>query len=443
MNILLVFSLSFFSFLDDVQEPSPEVKKIHAEIRTYFNSNQDSAILLATHAVELSNKLGDNFGEAVSLALLAKAFDLQGNTNLSVSNFFDALKKFKALDGTKSQTIQANLYLSIGKVYQEHHRLNEAIEFYDKGLQNALKSANQNVFVKLLHNKAVVTRMTGDLLAAKKMLIQKSNHIQEGDKVELLYTYNQLGLIYSDLQFHDTANTYYDSIITITGKKNISKHLGWAYHNKALNFLKQKQYDSAWQNFQMALVKKERLNDPKDLLNTYQDIAELALIQGNHKLALSYAEKATSLLTSAPKTPEYYDQYQLLSRCIRVFDPLKALAYADLHDQENATFIALQNELIALGEGYKMDLITTNYFNDQRQLQQKIRLYWTVSCGLIFFLVAGYLSIRVWRIYHYVSPKSSIDMIKNRNEFVYLFDLLRKEREETRITLRQLKDSER
>lgn len=441
MNTLLVtLILSFWPFNEKIED---QVKKYHQEARHQSQKNIDSSYHILEEALRFSMESNYKFGIGKSHALLGSLRNIEGETSKATNHFLDALKVLSNEKDGKGLSLQANICLSLGKIYQLHHRLNEAIDFYDKGLEYSIDALDQGTYVNLLHNQAVVYRKVGDPKKSVEILSKKLDFVRQDNQTQQMIAYNQLGLANRDLGNNEAALEKFEKVLSMDTLNSSSRHRGQALHNMANIYLQQQNFVKAWSCFNQASDELESSVSPLDLFVTYQDMAHLALLQENYELALSYAEKATPLLTSAPKTPEYYDQYQLLSRCIRVFDPLKALAYADLHDQENATFIALQNELIALGEGYKMDLITTNYFNDQRQLQQKIRLYWTVSCGLIFFLVAGYLSIRVWRIYHYVSPKSSIDMIKNRNEFVYLFDLLRKEREETRITLRQLKDSER
>lgn len=440
MNTVFALFFSFSSLFHEAKEPLPEINELHHQVRDYYETNVDSAIVVATQAVKRAGELGDSFGEAKSLALLANAFDLKGNTNKSVSSFLESLKQFGTIDGNASLSLRANICLSLGRIYRIHYRVNEAIEFYEKGLMYAVEATDQEVFVQLLHNQALAYRKLGEFSKAKDLLEQKLGLIVEGDQTELLYTYNQLGLIYRDMEEYQIANLYYDSIVRLESEKQQSKHRGWAHHNKGNIYARQKDYDQAWAHYHMALNENKELRNVEDLFNTYQKMAELALLQGNSELAWSYAQKSTPLMDMIPRTPDYYGHYGLLSKCVRERDPVLALEYADLLQEENASFIALQKELIAMGDGYKMDLITTNYFNKQRQQQQMIRMYWMVGCGLFFLLVAAYFSYKVWRIYSYTSPSASLEMIKDRREFIYLFDLFRQERLERKKTVDQIND---
>lgn len=435
MNTILFAMISIFSFLFSERESVSEINRIHNEVRSHFKTNLDSAVLFAKHGLKVSEELGDRFGKAQSLTLLANAFRLQGKTTEAITNFLNALSIFRTIDSEACYSIQANIYLTLGKMYRQHFRIEEAIEFYDKGIRYAMNVDDQYLFSKLIHNKAVAYRKLGKLAKAKELILQNLEFIQKPE-VRLL-TFNELGLIYRDLKNYEMANSYYDSIINRESKVTHSKYRGWAYHNKASIFTRQKKYVKGWEYYHKALNEKIKLGHVKDLFNTYQDMAELALMQGEPKLALMYASKATPLLDQVPRTPEYYDQYQLLSRCVRDFDPVKGFAYSDKQEAENAAFIALKNELIAMGEGYKMDLITTNYFNQKRQQQQKIRLYWTLGCGILFLLIAAYLFRKVWSVYHYKSPQASLALIKNPNEMLYLLDIFRNEKEEYKRMIKQ------
>lgn len=433
--------LTIFLFLSwpfsDMEKATPEIVEIHHQIKSYSSSNLDSAAILVDLALVKSEELEDAFGHAQSQFIAGYITNRQGNTNQAVIHYLDALKGFMPIESTKALSFQANICLSIGKIYRQHYRINEAIDFYDKGMEYALEALDQKAFVKLLHNKAVAYRKVGKLNKAKDLLYQKLEIIIDSDKSEELYTYNQLGLVYRDLKSFEMALSYYHKIIDLDTGTQASLHRGQAYHNMAITHQQQEDYTKAWSFFNKALTELEPLNKAKDLFITYQDMASLALLQDRRSLAFSFANKATALLSKVPKTPMYYDQYHLLSNCIGESNPRQALVYSNQYFTESQIFNALQEELIAQGEGYKMDLITTNYFNEQREKEQESRFYLALFIGLILLLLSTFVSTRLWKIYRYKSPEVALSMIKNPKEMIYLLDLFRNEKEELKRMRKQ------
>lgn len=435
-NVLAIFLFVSWPFSDS-EGPTPEITELHNQVKNYYQTNLDSAILLAEQTIIKSRELNDDFGQAKSVTLLAQAYNLQGKTDQAVYHFLDALKLFMPIENTTSLSVQANICLSVGKIYRQHYRINEAIDFYDKGINYAVRSSDQKVFAKLLHNKAVVYRKIGEPAKAKELLMQKLEMVATDDYDQKQKTYNQLGLAYHELKDFDQARVYYQQMIDLETGYEPSRFRGQAFHNLANTYQEQGDYEQAWYYYHKSLAEKEPLNRAKDLFITYQDMANLALLQDQRILALSYADKATLLLDKVPKTLEYYDQYHLLSNCIGESNPKQALAYSNQYFAENKMFISLQEELIEIGQGYKMDLITMTYFKVQREKEQQQRFYLTLFSGLAFLLVAAFTSSRLWKIYRYKSPEVALSMIKNPKEMIYLIDLFRNEKEELKKLRRQ------
>lgn len=232
----------------------------------------------------------------------------------------------------------------------------------------------------------------GNLTKSKELLLQKLEMIEEDNHKEKQYTYNQLGLVHHELKSFDQALSYFQQMIDLETDAKPSRFRGQAYHNMANIYQEQKHYEQAWDYYEKALKEKGPIGREKDLLITYKDMAFHTLIHDQINL-------------------DYSEQYKALD--------------------------SIQKDLIAQGKGYKMDLITTNYFNEQREKEHQQKFYLTLFSGLIFLWLAGFVSVRLWRIYRFESPEIALSTIKNPKELIYLFDRNRKEKEELKNTLKQ------
>ncbi|MEO9966449.1 MAG: tetratricopeptide repeat protein [Reichenbachiella sp.] len=415
------------------------ISEVHSQAKNYYVTHPDSTIILLQIALEESKEANYNYGEAKSNFILGSLMDREGNTDQAVSYLLDALTVFIGMNDQKSLADQAKVCLLLGVIYRQHYRINEAIDFYDKGMTFALEASDQKTFIQLLHNKAIILRKIGEAEKAKQLLISKFEMIEANDKEQQLKTYNELGLVYHELNVFDSARSFYQQMIDLETGSVASRFRGQAYHNLANLFQQQKDYVEAWRNYEKALAEKEPLGNAKDLFITYQDMANLALIQGNSNLALSYAEKATPLMPELPETSEYFDQFKLLAQCFESVDIDKSYAYISMYGEKYEAFEKVQKDLIEKGQGYKMDLITANYFNKQRQDQQQAKLYWTLASALIFLFLGGFVSRKLWKIYRYKSPEVALSTIKNQNEMIFLMDMFRSEKEELRNVVKQIK----
>lgn len=386
MTTLFVVALfSIWPFSNEVLEK--EIKELHKEAKIQFKVDPDSAIALTQLALSKSQKASDSYTEAMSYAMLGSFANKQGKPALAIIHFLNSLQVYKDLDNPESWTIQANICLTMGKIFRHHHKTQEAIDHYKQGIDLALQSKNKKIMVKLLHNLAVAHRTGKDYGAATHLLMQKLDFIDLENVDELLHTYNELGLEYQSLKEYDKARQWFEKILETETNPEPSFFRGQALHNLANVFNDEGNPKEARAYFERALVEFEPLAQPRDLLLTYQDMASLLLREGQSEMALVYAEKATPLLDDLPDIPEYYDQYDLLSHCIEEKNPREALNYSRLYEKKQKVFNKTQNDLIAQTEGYKLDLVLANHEQKLRQQAQQKKLTYIVIALLIFSLI--------------------------------------------------------
>lgn len=434
-TFLTIALFAIWPFSDN--EIQQEIERIHNEAKSHFKINSDSAISLVNLALIKSEKANYTYGTAKSLYMLGSAANKQGKPALATSYFLDALNVYNSLDDPESFSIRANICLTMGKIFWHHSRSQESIEFYEKGVDLALKANDNKLLVKLLHNTAVAYHTGRDYGTATKYLMKELNYIDSDNKNEKIRAYNELGAVFYNQRMYVKAKEWFNKILVIETSRGASRFRGQALHNLANICKDEGHYAKALDLFEKALLEKELLGNPQSLFITYQDMAELALLEGRSEQALVYANKATPLLGQVPNVPEYFDQYDILSRCVEEKDAVLALKYNRMYSEKYKSFDQMQKDLIAQIEGYQLDLVLANYDKKIMKRAQRHRTLWMLSCGLFFFLAASYFSYRVWRVYSYQSPQTSLELIKNPNEMSYLLDVFRNEKEEYKKTIRQ------
>lgn len=422
-------------------ESKQNIHEIFQQVTYHFDQNNlDSVKLLAKAALSESKKNGYGYEAGRSLFFLGAAADLEKKPSQAIPYLLEALEQLSTNKTDRSLFYQAEVCVTLGKVFRRHQGIQEAVDFYQQGIEFAKASSNQVALRKLLYNLSVAHRQQGSLIEAIDALTQSMNLIPADNNAIKQRAYNQFGLIYSKLEEYDQARNWYNKMLMLEEESPSPRYYrGQAYHNLAITYNKQEDFRRAWKYFELAAKEKESLGNADKLFITYHDMAELALLEGDRKQASEYGQKALALIDLVPNTPNYYKIYKLLSQCEVNQNPLHAITYANQYMEASENFTSKQKELLSNGDRYKVQLIATNYFNNVKREKQRLKVAWTMSCAAAFVFLAIMLSLKLYRIYNYRSPELALSHIKNQNEMVYLLDLFRKEKEEIKNTLKQQK----
>ena len=359
------------------------------------NRNLDSARITAYTALLQAHENNYSYGTAKSQHILGMIAYRQDSLGISLPFLLKSLSNYIKDGSTPALSDQANICITLGKIYRIHNKYEEAIKFYDKGIDYAYKSEDYDALTKLLYNKALVLRKINNLPEAADLLIEKLRLINDIDKPESpniigrLFAYNQLGLIYRDLGEFIAARNYYQKMIELvnqTDPERYARYRGQAHHNIAVSYQHQGLLLTAKESFHQALIEKEKIGRTKDLFITYIDLAELNLILDQDQEATILCAKALELYAKLPQIPDYFKVYHIMSKCTRSQgNTAEALYYQDIYVQENSKYNETQENIIAEGDKYKIDLITSNFFNELNNQQEQAKFHKIILICLIIF----------------------------------------------------------
>lgn len=411
MKTVLALIISLWPCSDDKQKQT--VIDLQDQAKFYFNTDLDTAAWFADEAYALANDInylpGQARGQFVR-AIIAKA---KGDAREAISLFLDALYIYSIVDDPKYASNQAKIYTTLGKLCRQHNRYQEAIDYYNRGIKLARLADDRETWFKLLQNTAVAYRWAGEYKIALDLLKQKmalheiaidNEKLRTFNNNERLRTFNTIGGIYYLQQKYDSAEVWFNKILAADSHPSFRHFRVQAYHNLANVHKDEKNYEMAWSYFELALEANKSLGNAKNSFITYQDMAELALMENDPELALTFAQKATPLMEKLPEIREYYDHYQLLARCVQHQNPELALAYHEQYIEIDKKFDLQQQELTAQAEAYKVDLILASHekrLSDQAQKQKQIAtiIYMGLGALLSCLLIYAYMERKKRQLY--------------------------------------------
>lgn len=169
--------------------------------RLYYTFDQDTAILYASEARDISKKIGDRKMEANSLNIIGVSYLIKSEYEKALSTHFEALGIREALQDSVGM-IESTM--NLGNIYYRLHNSEKAATQYHKSLDLAQKIHHERAMSLLYNNLGSYYRDRWesfedeqDFKTAKDFLL-KSKEIKEKlqDKRGLINTLLQLGEMY-------------------------------------------------------------------------------------------------------------------------------------------------------------------------------------------------------------------------------------------------------
>lgn len=189
---------------------------------------------------------------------------------------------------------------NIVKSYRFKANYLKKIEVYDSSFYYYLKA--EKIYFDLddklnlatvLLNKGIVQYAVNDYLGAE-LSLSKGYYIfkDSNEKAKLYGTLNQLGLVCNELKEYERAADYHLKALETVREFNLQNEEhqeAVCYNNLGYLYIKQKKYEEASKNFELALLDKKIINDDPELysslidnlaycrlqINNYQDLPRL------------------------------------------------------------------------------------------------------------------------------------------------------------------------
>jgi signal transduction histidine kinase len=226
------------------------------------------------------------------------------DTLFSLSYKYYSLKDWRNFDKASSnlikKSLESNDSINLSKIYRYRAGYYKNTQVYDSAFYYYLKSEkiysqlnDKLSLATILLNKGIVQSIVNDYLGAE-LTLSKAYYIfkDSNEKAKLYGTLNQLGLVCNELKEYERAADYHLKALETVREFNLQNEEhqeAVCYNNLGYLYIKQKKYEEASKNFELALLDKTIINDDPELysslidnlaycrlqINNYQDLPRL------------------------------------------------------------------------------------------------------------------------------------------------------------------------
>ena len=281
--LLILFCISLSSFaqkneIDSLKQLLRNYKKtdttkflLYYDIsRAYDDEDDKLSLKYSDSALYIAPKL-ENKNK-----WLAKVFYRKGQNYYQYFHYKESLDSYQkaihfALKGKKTDELLGRIYHNTGLIYQYNDEYKKALGYHQKAFE---------LFVKIKNEKLGLTAL------------------------------NSVGACYTNLNDYKKALNCYFQVLKIAETQNNESEMGLASGNIGLVFKRIGNFEKAYAYFEKAIAIYSKINDMRNLINTYQSYGTAKDSNNDQKGAIKLYEKGLRLATK----PEYDNlKYDLIN----------------------------------------------------------------------------------------------------------------------------------
>ena len=410
--------------------------------KEYSNLSPEETMNYGTEALELSQKLEYNKGEALSLNSIGIGNLFLGNYQKSIEYFKKSLKLFEEIEDKEGIASSLN---KTGLFYYHLSDYSKALEYYKKSLKISNEIADQKAIAMTLNNIGVIYGIVSNYDKSLEYYLQSLKIYEEiGDRrgvasilgnIGIVYGYlinydkalehyhkslkiykeignrtgianslNNMGMIYSNLENYDKALEYYLKSLAIKEEIGDKKGIANSLNNIGNIYENLNDYDKSIEYFLKSFMIQKEIGDKWGIANTSNDIGNIYIKLQDFSKALEYLKEGLKIAQEIKANGLIKDNYKAFSELYSVTDNYKkAFEYYQLYSEVRDSIFSEQssekvaemqtkyetekkekeNELLQRdNEIYRLEI--------EKQKLLKWRLYFGLFIGVIFVFIIYY-----------------------------------------------------
>lgn len=276
------------------------IDKLNVEAENLTEKNTDSALVIAQHALHLSEQLAYKEGRAEALNTTAVCYDIKGNPDAAIKHFIEAIGLFIAL---KDDGKVARGYSQMGICYFLQYQYDNALLYYGKAIEIYNRTNNKKDLAGVLINQGIVFTYMDKFGEAERNYLQALSIYKETNNISgLSPTYNSLGKIYYNKKKFKTAIDYYLKSEEYSMLSNNKFNLITTYNSLALCYKELKQFGEAKRYSEKSIELSRKIGAIEREMFCYETLAGICAATGDHQQAYenykAYSDLKDTLFTA-------------------------------------------------------------------------------------------------------------------------------------------------
>ena len=204
----------------------------------------------------------------------------------------ETLAEVEKIASKKGQEYGYNSYLNVKGVYYDVNGMSDSAKvMFEESLQFSIDNNFLDHHEHSLNNLGMYSWNKGNYQGALDYYFQSlklGEADQKGDSQKLLdANYNNIGLIYQDMELYDKAIPYHEKALKIRIKKNFAQGMAASYNNLGICFTKAKKYKQAEKSLKKGMLKAKETNDQIVYFEIIEALAELYSLEDRNQEALA------------------------------------------------------------------------------------------------------------------------------------------------------------
>lgn len=402
---------SLYVALQNAPNDSMRVEALWS-LAKYFNSiYPEKSLKYGNLALETSRENDKEAWMAQSYNIIGIAYDMKGDYNDALENYFESLKINEELENKKE--IGKNLN-NIGVVYDLQKNYEYALEYYFKSLEikEELNDSKGIAFSYINISNIYLENEDFDK-AAEYLNIALKIAEKNKDNVSISRIYNNIGRLYAEKKNYIMAKDFF--IKSLELKKQLNDHFGVlsGLQNISECYLKAEYYQNALEFYNQTIDLAAEIGSKYDLKIAYKDLSVLFEKTGDKAEAVKNFKK---YLCYSDSLLDEKKQNLTSELRIRHETDMKEKEIEILNDEKQLSALKLEKEKI-------------------RSEKQQIYL-WSVAVGTGLFIglvIALYLLYRRKKEINNKLVIQKKEIIKQKNEIEIRKNEIEKQRDEIEL----------
>ncbi len=288
---------TLLSRLNKIKSPEKQVIALNnaAEV-CWQTGHYKSGITYGKKGLYIARKYKFKKLEGKLLNNLGIIYDYKGNYPKSLKCYFSALRIQEKI---KDEEGQAYSMSNIGLIYTNQNNNDEALYYHTKSLKLRKKIKFVPGIAASYNNIGICYLNKKDFDKALDYFTQsKQMDLQRKDSIGLMDDLNNIGLCWLEKKQYEKAIQNFKDCIELRLKFKDQYGASKAINNIATCYMKQKKFDEAETEFKKGLAIALKIGGNESIWYAYENLSEIARMNGDYKTAFNYLNKAIEIKSS-------------------------------------------------------------------------------------------------------------------------------------------------